>query len=468
LPAIVGAALTASPGVSGAASIELGLNFTSNIGAGSDSPGDPAPDAMGAVGPDAIVTLLNGQYAVFRKSDGAQLASDTLDGFWAAAGHAPLTQPFDPRLIYDPGSGRFFAVAVDWFADDAPADLLVAVSNSSDPTDGWSAFAVPIAASGAVGADAPGLGVDADGVYVTASKPPGLSSALLVMPKADLVAAVPSIGNATLVSDLPPNQFGFNPIPVTSLDGIGLPTKLLSATVEYFGVLSASTLSGPVAAPTLTPDPLILVPPVPKPPDARQPDAPALFQDRQTFYSTVVRRGDSIWAVHTVGVDDRAALEWFQFDATTAAILQSGLITDPALDLINGSIAVNEFGQLVIGFAGTSETQFPSAYAVLGETIDGTTSFGAPLLLKQGSSSIVNELADGRNIFSDISATVVDPDDPHIFWTIQEFGPGLAPDYWGVQVTQLRVIPEPGTTVLVALGLAALARLTPSSGRHSR
>jgi hypothetical protein len=455
--------------VAGAASLDIGVNFTANVGAGSDSPGDPAPDAMGAVGSDAIVTLLNGQYAVFRKSDGALLASSTSDGFWAAAGHAPLQQAFDPRLIYDPESARFYAVAVDPVADDAPSDLLVAVSNTSDPTDGWSAFAVPIAASGSVGADLPGLGVDADGVYVTASKPPSLSSALLVIPKADLVAAAPTLANATFIGDLPPNRFGFNPMPVSDLDGTGLPTKLVSGAVSYFGVMSAATLTGPVTAPMLTADPLIQVPPIPKAPAAQQPGAPPFDQDNgQIFRTSVVRRDGAIWAVHTVGADGRAALHWLELDPTTDAVLQSGIIADPALDLIDGSIAVNQYGQIVIGFCGTSEDQFPSAYAVLGETIGGKTTFGDPVLLKAGSSSTVNRLPDGRNVFSDVSATVVDPDDPHVFWTIQQFGPGLGEDDWGVQVTQIRVVPEPGTLALVALGAAALARLRPSSGRRSR
>src|SRR5262249_49249693 len=76
----------------GASSLTPGLSFTASTGDGASHPGDAAPDAMGAVGPDVIVSLTNDGYAVFRKGDGVQLASDTLYGFWTAAGAPPLSR----------------------------------------------------------------------------------------------------------------------------------------------------------------------------------------------------------------------------------------------------------------------------------------------------------------------------------------------------------------------------------------
>ncbi len=453
----LGFALASSSGVpaAGGASLAPGLNFTG--GTRSDdlsSIENTAPDSMGAVGPDEIVYLVNNRYAVFRKSDGAELASDTLRGFWSVAG-VDLADSFDPRVRYDPASGRFFAVAIQ-YEPVLANHLVVAVSKSSDPREGWTAFSID-PTPGLVNADGTRLGVDAQGVYVTAGNGNGFNSDVIVFPKADLLAAAPTIANATVFANKSSDMVGFGPVPVTQLDGGGLPMKLLSADASYFGVVGSATLSPPVTAPSLRPLRLIPITPLPRAPDARQPGtAPNLQEFSAGFRSDVVQRDGAIWAVHSVGSpSDRDAIEWFQFDAATNIVLQSGLIEDPALDFLDPSLAVNEYGEVVIGFTATGEELFPSAFAVLGETTAGTTSFGTPLLLKQGTASHDATDGNGNVRLGDYSATMVDPIDSRIFWTFQEWV--SAEDDWAVQVTQLFVVPEPGTALLLTVGLASLA-----------
>jgi hypothetical protein len=55
---------------------------------------------------------------------------------------------------------------------------------------------------------------------------------------------------------------------------------------------------------------------------------------------------------------------------------------------------------------------------------------------------------------SEGGAAVVDPADPHAFWTFQDFGAGDGA--YGVQITRVRVVPEPGTALLLACGLTRL------------
>jgi hypothetical protein len=126
-----------------------------------------------------------------------------------------------------------------------------------------------------------------------------------------------------------------------------------------------------------------------------------------------------------------------QIDPDTHVILQEVIIEDEELDLYYASIAVNEFEQVVIGFSGSSETQFVSAYAVVGETNGGVTHFGEPILLRAGSFDYQLLDTQGRNRWGDYSATVVDPDDPGTFWTFQEFVWG--PNIWAVNITEIRV-----------------------------
>jgi hypothetical protein len=176
----------------------------------------------------------------------------------------------------------------------------------------------------------------------------------------------------------------------------------------------------------------------------------------ERFVSSLVLQNGSLWGVRMVNdLTGRTTAQWFEFDPDTRIVLQSGVISDPERNLIYPSIAVNELDQIVIGFTGVSEDEFASAYAVFGETLGGTTTFGEPFLLHAGTSPY-ERIFNGRNRWGDYSATVVDPENPNVFWTFQEWAAG--PGEWATRVTQLFVVPEPGTALLMGVGIALLAR----------
>ena len=71
---------------------------------------------MGAVGPNHIVEMINGRFDVYNKTNGNQVFTRDLDGFWTNV--VGLTIPFgdrtfDPRIVYDLASGRWFATSID-------------------------------------------------------------------------------------------------------------------------------------------------------------------------------------------------------------------------------------------------------------------------------------------------------------------------------------------------------------------
>ncbi len=105
------------------------------------------PDTIGGVGPEHIVEMVNGAYAVYDKS-GKELASGALSAFWKDAGIVDAQERpavFDPVVQYDPASQRWFALAEDnsfRTAGESPEAnrILLAVSDNSDPTTGWKAY----------------------------------------------------------------------------------------------------------------------------------------------------------------------------------------------------------------------------------------------------------------------------------------------------------------------------------------
>ena len=226
------------------------------------------------------------------------------------------------------------------------------------------------------------------------------------------------------------------------------------------GFLTSTEIGGSVRSPVLASSEYIPVPAnnAPFPLHAAQPGPKADINAAlyPWFSGNAVQVGGSIWAAQSTRVDGRVAVRWYEIDAATDILLQSGDVTDPTLDLYYPSIAVNQFDQVVIGMSGSSEQDFVGAYAAVGETLGGVTHFGDPLLLHAGLAGFARtNLYNGRNNWGDYSATVVDPSDPHRFWTFQEYV--QATDTYGVRITELILVPEPSTGLLVMSGLLGLA-----------
>src|SRR5581483_2342203 len=159
------------------------------------------PSDMGmAIGPSHIVQIVNGSYGVFDRS-GSPLAISDINSFWQSAGIANPVNPgeivFDPRVVFDPVSQRFFATG-DTFGNGTSNQVYLAVSNTSNPLDGWRAVAFTAGAGFASGfADFPTLGFDRNGVYIGTDNFDNESAArsisIFSIPKADLLSTTPSL-----------------------------------------------------------------------------------------------------------------------------------------------------------------------------------------------------------------------------------------------------------------------------------
>lgn len=429
------------------ASYSIGQNFT---GSSYNDSGFIPPDSMGAVGPSHIVELINGRYAVFSKT-GTFIEGSSLNAFWINAGVTPAGSfAFDPRIIYDSHSSRWFAVAVDNAG--AANNILVAVSGSNDPTGGWTGFAIDSDSDNTHWADFPMLGINQDVVVVTANMfviTTGSDAVTtVVIPKSDLLAVSPTVANVTVFEESNPSNTGYGLQPAFDLDNGSLPLILLSAFNKPSGFLKTSTLGGTATMPTLnTTGGFIGVTARSAPPDI---DQPGTKQDVDAgdnrFSGNVVvqqipgRTNPSLWGVQGVLIGGRAALEWYEIDTVTNTILQSGTIADDSLAFNYPSIAVNNYGDVVIGFSGGDSSTYISTYVAVGHTLSGVTTFSNPQLTKAGVADYERLDAGSRNRWGDYSATVVDPSNERHFWAIQEFV--SATDIWAMQFTQI-IIPEP-------------------------
>jgi hypothetical protein len=405
------------------------------------------PDTMGAAGVDHYVELINGRFSVYRKSDGVRVQTSTLNQFWNNAGQTPsgINGAFDPRVVFDPHAHRWYAVAVDNGTN--ANSYLFAVSSSSDPTQPWTAFKIDSDTDDSNWADFPMIGYNPEAVFLSANMPPLTAPetrmSFVVMAKANLLQPVPSLAGMTLLED-EPRPFGTNALsPQLLVDAsnlIGLNTSMPIVMHDFgAGTLYRGEIVSP-GSPSIAHVGAIGVPAAANPPTVDQPGPKQNLEanDGRLSASSVLHNGE-IFSVHSIDNGGLASVRYLRIDAATNTVLESQTIIDPVGRAHTfPSVAVNDFGDVVIGVTGTSTAEFASSYAMVGKLAGGITTFASPILLKAGVSDYVNLDALNRNRWGDYSSTTVDPADPGIFWTNQEFV--SATDVWSTQVTELIVL----------------------------
>ncbi|MGH7913501.1 MAG: hypothetical protein ACREPW_02470, partial [Candidatus Binataceae bacterium] len=108
------------------------------------------PDTDGAVGPNNLMVAVNSQ-VVIQDRAGMTLSAVAITGFWSSLG---VSDAFDPHVIYDPYGKRWIFSAASGEGS-ANAAILIAVSQSTDPTGGWNLYKIPVDPSGADWGDYP-------------------------------------------------------------------------------------------------------------------------------------------------------------------------------------------------------------------------------------------------------------------------------------------------------------------------
>jgi len=440
--------------------VKIGENFT---GSAFSIPGAPSPS--GAASPDYFVECNGGTFAVYRKADGAMVQSVTpWESFWSRAGvTVPSAYVINMApVIYDPTVQRWF-LAEDAHDDSNPTTtfhFLLAVSATADPTGVWNGVSIAADPGGGNFANWVTMGLDAEGVYLSARVFSGgysVGSTLLSLPKADLLAIPPIITNRTWFGALSASTYGLGFQPAICLDGSaggdvvatagrGNPGDNNNNALFAFAVQNAG---GPGAA-TLTAVQTLSVPRydgAPWPwPNALQPDGSSnLFTPSALFSANAVRVGTSILVAGDTLVGQRNALRWYRLSATNHAVLESGTISDPSLDLYYPSIAANVNGTVVLAYNGSGTNTYISCYARVGQTVNGITTFGSPLLLQAGLASYQNLDSSGDNLWGRFSTTCLDPTDPSVFWSINIYP--VSTITWATQITQLLTSPSPRLTV---------------------
>jgi hypothetical protein len=165
----IGAALA------GPNAFRVGTSFT---GATLAESGAVPPDSMGAVGPSQFLVAVNGRIKVFSKAGVLSALNADLDAFFSSvmsSGAGTFTT--DPRVRYDPLSGKWLILCIDATPPGFINNRVLLAVSDDDTIDGstvWTVFffqqnLVSPAGDANRLADFPTLGIDANALYVGAN-----------------------------------------------------------------------------------------------------------------------------------------------------------------------------------------------------------------------------------------------------------------------------------------------------------
>ncbi|MCX6359651.1 MAG: hypothetical protein NT029_07600 [Armatimonadetes bacterium] len=417
----------------------LGVNFI-----GVDMPGARywrPPDSNGAIGPNHFVAAVNNAVCIYNRS-GTLISNVSLDSL---LGGSPVNGAFDPRIVYDRRSGRWFITVLE-FASKTNNRGFIAVSNSSDPTGGWYWYALGIGMADTFN-DYETLGTDDNGVYMGFTRFGGTNpgAALLAVAKDPVVAGA----GITYYYWSSLTDLYSTPQPALNVSAAGAGAKAwiaASSTAANSDVrLKPITWSGttPTLGSTVTVSTYGYGSPVAANAKGSSTDV-SVGDDR--IQMSFLRDGQ-LWVCRNVGVDatgaagtDRTGSEWIQINTipATPVRVQSGRVYDPTSPdprmYYYPSLAVSGQGHVAMGFSGSNGAEYVSAYTAGRLTSDAAGTMRSIITIKDGTHPYTL-LVEGVNRWGDYSYTSVDPNDDQTIWTIQEYA--SATDVWCTWIAQL-------------------------------
>jgi hypothetical protein len=436
------------------------------------------PDTDGQVGPNHYVQIVNasGQGAwvqVWDKSGGL-LYSFGYNAMWPSSGSGSRCHTYgygDPVVLYDQLADRWLLTQFT-YPPSGPYNECVAVSKTGTPTNNpgdWWLYEFTVHNTKLN--DYPKFAVWPDGYYMTANQfLNGLSWAGAGVWVFDRTAMLSGSATTYIYFDLynlnsdyggllPSNLMGSNPPPV------GAPNYLMSVDMDWNGPGTDDILhvfevytnwADPGSSTVTLANDLVVAPfdwnfanegaDVPQPGTSQGLDG---LGDRLMMHLWYRNFGDheALVVNHTVDVgSDQHGIRWYEIrggnvDTTLAdaTIYQQGTYAPDGNHRWMGSLAMDQLGNMALGYSLSSNTVYPSiGYAgrLASDPLNTLPQSEAEIITGSGSQTGADPYGRGR--WGDYSALSVDPLDDCTFWYTQEYIQTTGIRTWQSRVASFR------------------------------
>jgi hypothetical protein len=360
--------------------------------------------------------MTNGAIAFFNK-DGTRTFQQEISGaggFWGGVGAGSFV--FDPEVIFDPHSQRFFAMAAE--RTGGRSYFLLAVSDDPNPNGFWFKYRFDVTSLAGGDIDSPNIATDSQVVYLSADFFTGGQKYLLLMlRKSDLLTGGTPLQTSLLFTGT--QSYG---LPMTY--DANAPAQYM---IEHFEASNNTTvrlyaIRNPLTSPTYTTYTLT-VPAYGPPEDAPQSGTTTRIETFDSRFWSCVYRNGSLWATHHIN-SSRVLARWYEIkmngwplSGQNPTLVQSGNI-DPGSSIRTffSSISVDAEGNSAVICARSSPNEFISIYRASRTPAD-------PLGTMPDQSIVIssNGTYTASNRWGDYSGCAVDPSDGRTFWGHHEF-----------------------------------------------
>ena len=449
------AAQTDGPGGPGGASATplvattAGLNFDGiGIGLGGFSPNSAPPDTNGAVGATQYVQWVNTSFAVFAKTTGA-LVYGPADGnsLWQGfGGPCQDNDDGDPIALYDRKANRWlmtqFSVTAGVFYQ------CVAVSTSSDATGTYRRFSYQFTAFN----DYPKAGVWPDGYYLSFNMFNAAGTAFLggracALDRNQMITASGTPGpiqcfqlGSSFGGLLPSDQDGATDPPVGSPNYfVAFGTNVLRLWKFHtdWATPTNSTFAGPTGvAVTAFSEACGGGTCIAQPSTTQQLDSLA---DRLMYRLAYRNFGthESLVTNHSVTAGGApSGVRWYELrnPGGTPSLFQQGTFSPDATARWMGSIAMDQQGNMLLGYSASSSSVRPSVRITGRAVSDAPSTMQAETSVMAG----VGSQTGGLSRWGDYSAMTVDPVDDCTFWFTTEYLKTTGSFNWSTRIASYK------------------------------
>jgi hypothetical protein len=303
------------------------------------------PDETSAVGTGRYIQLVNADFAIYSKTGNTPIGTGSLNSLVGAGSNDFV---FDPQIIWDPTTKRFYYAAVDEVSA-ATHILAFGWSKTATPTSSadWCKFGV---GSGATLPDFPKLGDSQHfgiiGTNLFSSGGGFANSNILAFkkPPAGTSCPSPSTANKGIATS------AFTPTPANEIDtngtgwvvARGRPTP---STKLFLFKVTRNASGNPVINTTPT---SVTVPSYNAPANAPQQGSTNRIDTSDARNTQAVAANDpghggkfALWTQHTVSGGAGAEVRWYEIDVANHSVIQKGKATNASLFEFNGAIAPN-------------------------------------------------------------------------------------------------------------------------------
>ena len=444
-----------------------GLDFD-GIGADGVTP----PDTNGSVGATQFVQIVNVEYAVYDKMSGALLLGPTpIHNIWSGFnGDCANGDGSDPVVLYDKSAQR-------WVVGQMNVTLTaycMAVSTTSDATQSYYRYEFSF---GSNTPDYPKLAVWPNAYYWTANTFSGANTFLGANPcafdRATMLSGGPANAicmqqNPSVDSLLPADLDGTTPPPAGEpnfyLQMVAPSNLNLFKFHVDFTTPSNSTFTGPTAIPVASfSEACGRGTCIPQPGTMQQLDS---LGDRLMFRLAYRNFGDheSLVVNHSVTAGSSVGVRWYEIRSpnATPTVFQQGTFSPDSQYRWMGSIAMDQSGDIAVGYSASSSSNFPAVRYTGRVPSDPAGTMESENSIIEGTGSQTN--GNGGSRWGDYSSMSIDPVDDCTFWYTNEYLTTNGSFNWKTRIASLKFTScgPPGspsaTTLISSLNPSALGQ----------